>query len=51
MKQRKLVTALYKACFDHDQAKQQELRVKEFAKIFKRKSEGKKFTAKWTVVH
>jgi hypothetical protein len=50
MKQSKLVTALHRACFDHDEKAIRKLRKKEFAKIAKHRAEGKPFTHKWTVV-
>ena len=50
MKQSKLIQRVYKACFDHDTETVFKLRKKEFAKILKRKAEGKHFTTKWTVV-
>ncbi len=50
MKQRKLIQDVYKACFAHDTERLAQLRNTEFAKILKRRAEGKKFDAKWTVV-
>jgi hypothetical protein len=50
MKQSKLVQKVYKACFDHDTERLAQLRKKEFAKILKRKADGKPFTHKWTLV-
>jgi hypothetical protein len=50
MKQKKLVKQLYRACFDHDAKKVQELRKLEFEKILKHKAEGKPFSSKWTVI-
>ena len=50
MKQHKLVQEVYKACFDHDTERLNELRKKEFKKILKHKAEGKSFGTKWTII-
>lgn len=50
MKQRKLVQEVYKACFTHDADRLAELRKEEFRKILKRRSEGKPFTPRWTLI-
>jgi hypothetical protein len=50
MKQSKLVRKVYQACISHDVEKQQELRLKEFAKIVKHKAAGKAFDTKWTLI-
>jgi hypothetical protein len=50
MKQKKLLSKLYRACVDHDTETVSELRRKEFAKILKHKAEGKPFTRKWVLV-
>lgn len=50
MKQQKLVKEMYRACVIGDAVTRAQLLKKEFAKIIKRKQQGKIFTAKWTVV-
>ena len=50
MKQRKLIHKVYEACTSQDTQRLAQLRQTEFAKILKRRAEGKKFDAKWTVV-
>lgn len=50
MKQSKLVREVYQACFDHNDKRLAQLKKMEFAKILKRKAEGKPFTPKWTLV-
>jgi restriction endonuclease S subunit len=51
MKQNKLIRKVYKACIENNLERLQELKQKEFAKIFKRREEGKKtFGSKWAVI-
>jgi restriction endonuclease S subunit len=51
MKQNKLVRKVYEACIENNLERLQELKKKEFAKIFKRRGNGKAlFGSKWTVI-
>jgi hypothetical protein len=50
MKQKKLLSKLYRACLSHDEEAISKLRKKEFAKILKHRAEGKPFDAKWVLV-
>jgi len=50
IKQKKLIHELYRACFEHDDKKIQELRKVEFEKIFQRRESGKPFTNRWTLI-
>lgn len=50
MKQKNLVKEMYEACVAGDAVTRAQLLKKEFAKIIKRKQQGKTFTPKWTVV-
>jgi hypothetical protein len=50
MKQKTLIKEVYRACFEHDKEMQRLLYLEEMRKIFKRKSKGKAFTPKWSLV-
>jgi hypothetical protein len=50
MKEKKLISEMYKACFNRDHAREAHLRKLQYSKILKRKAKGKKFDAKWTIL-
>lgn len=50
MKQKKLVKKLLQACLINDNETINELRVKEFKKIFNHKEKNKQFSTRWTIV-
>jgi hypothetical protein len=50
MDQVTLLQALYRACVGHDSAKQRELLLEEFSRVFERRAEGKGFDVTWTVI-
>jgi restriction endonuclease S subunit len=51
MKQNKLVRKVYEACIENNLERLQELKRKEFEKIFKRRGNGNSsFGSKWTVI-
>lgn len=51
MKQTKLIREVYQACLEHNDQKLQELKKKEFVKIFKHRENGKSVVGtKWSVI-
>ena len=50
MKQKKLLKQLYQACVAHNVERLANLRTQEFAKIMKRRAQGRSFTGRWHVV-
>ena len=50
MDQTVLLMELYRACVEHDEARQRALILEEFKKVFERRSQGMGFDTTWTVV-
>jgi hypothetical protein len=50
MKERKLISEMYKACIEHDVGREKDLFRKQMKKIFKRKEKDKPFDTKWVIV-
>jgi hypothetical protein len=51
MDQATLIRELYRACLEHDRARQLDLLRIEFAEVFKHRSQGRAFDGTWTIVH